>query len=458
MILYLFQHSSLFALTVNVYLGPVLSRFFNTAMTHLQVLSHCRQLSIRDTFIDGHKIVLFHHQQKKNMRRLILLAFAILACLSSQAQSTVSPSPYFTYGKGLGIISPDSAFLLNIRFRMQNRAAFTTEDGDDFSINEVEARIRRLRLRFDGFIYTPKLTYLIQLSFSRGDLDYESLGFPNIVRDAYIQYAASKSFSFGFGQTKLPGNRQRVISSGDLQLPDRSIVTNVFNIDRDFGVQFTFKKPKVTLRGAVSSGEGRNLSTSDDGLAYTGRAEILPMGQFTNGGDYYEGDLAREAKPKFSIGFGYSFNQNAVRTGGQLGGYLYQATDIGTAIFDLVYKHKGFALSAEYMKRTSPNPITTNSDGAEKYVYVGDGKNIQGSYIFKNNFEIVSRYSIVNPGEEIKTREKIKEQYTLGLNKYIKGHRIKLQTDVTYQQDRFDEVSATVKDFWIYRFQIEVGI
>ena len=101
---------------------------------------------------------------------------------------------------------------------MQNRAAFVTEDGDDFSINEFEARIRRLRLRFDGFLYTPKLTYLIQLSFSRGDLDYESLGFPNIVRDAYIQYAVSKSFSVGFGQTKLPGNRQRVTSSGDLQL------------------------------------------------------------------------------------------------------------------------------------------------------------------------------------------------------------------------------------------------
>jgi phosphate-selective porin OprO and OprP len=382
----------------------------------------------------------------------------LIACLSSQAQSSGSPSPYYTFSKGVGIISPDSAFLLNIRFRMQNRAAFVTEDGDDFSINEFEARIRRLRLRFDGFLYTPKLTYVIQLSFSRGDLDYESLGFPNIVRDAYVQYAVSKSFSVGFGQTKLPGNRQRVTSSGDLQLADRSIVTNTFNIDRDFGVQFAFKKPKLMLKGAISSGDGRNLNTSDDGLAYTGRAELLPMGQFTNGGDYYEGDLAREPKAKFSIGVGYSFNQNAVRTGGQLGSYLYQSTDIGTSIVDFMYKHKGFALAGEYMKRTSPNPVTTNTEGAEKYVYVGDGKNIQGSYIFKNNFEIVSRYSIVNPGEEIKTKEKIKEQYTIGLNKYIKGHRIKLQSDVTYEQDRLDEINATVKDFWIYRFQIEVGI
>jgi phosphate-selective porin OprO/OprP len=392
------------------------------------------------------------------MRKLIFGILALIACLSSQAQSSGSPSPYYNFKKGLGIMSPDSAFLMNIRFRIQSRAAFITEDVDDFSITATEARIRRMRLRFDGFVYTPKLTYVIELFFSRADLDHETLGVTNVIGDAYIQYAVSKSFSVGFGQTKLPGNRQRVVSSGALQLVDRSIVSGEFNVDRDFGVQFGFKKPKFSLRGAVSSGEGRNVNASDDGLAYTGRVELLPMGQFTDGGDYYEADLAREPKPKFSIGFGYSFNHNAVRTGGQLGRYLYQNTDIGTTMVDFVYKHKGFAVTGEYMKRTSPDPVTTNTDGAERYVYVGDGKTIQGSYLFKNNFEIVSRYSIVNPGEAIKTKEEIIEQYTLGLNKYIKGHRIKIQTDVTYEQDRLDEINATVKDFWIYRFQIEVGI
>src|ERR1700741_2916573 len=110
------------------------------------------------------------------MRRLILGAVALVASLYSEAQVAPSPSPYYTFSKGLGIVAPDSSFLLNIRFRIQNRAAFTTQDGDDFSISQVEARVRRLRLRFDGFIYNPKLTYLIQLSFSRGDMDYESLG------------------------------------------------------------------------------------------------------------------------------------------------------------------------------------------------------------------------------------------------------------------------------------------
>ena len=105
-----------------------------------------------------------------------LLALLFFVPFFVQAQ-TISPSPYFTFGKGIGIISPDSLYLLNIRFRVQNRAAFRTESASDFSIDQVEARVRRLRLRFDGYIYNPKLYYLIQLSFSRSDMDYDDTGF-----------------------------------------------------------------------------------------------------------------------------------------------------------------------------------------------------------------------------------------------------------------------------------------
>src|SRR5688572_15622128 len=219
------------------------------------------------------------------MHKLFIGAFALLTCIAAlfgcfasfgQA-NTQTTLPYFTYGKGLGITSPDSLFSMNIRFRIQNRAAFQTESESDLTISRVEARVRRMRLRFDGFVYSPKLSYLIQLSFSRGDMDFESLGFPNIIRDAYIQYAVTKNFSVGFGQTKLPGNRQRINSSGDLQFADRSMVNSTFNIDRDFGVQLYYNNNlqglHYVLRGAISSGEGRNIVSSDRGLAYTGRIE-----------------------------------------------------------------------------------------------------------------------------------------------------------------------------------------
>jgi phosphate-selective porin OprO and OprP len=128
-----------------------------------------------------------------------------------------SEVPYFTFGQGIGIYPADSLFSFNLRFRMQNRAGISLGEG---GIDELEARVRRLRLRFDGFVLRPNISYIIQLSFTRGDMDWENTEFPNVIRDAMIFYKPSEKIQVGFGQTKLPGNRQRVNSSGDLQFVD----------------------------------------------------------------------------------------------------------------------------------------------------------------------------------------------------------------------------------------------
>ena len=403
-----------------------------------------------------------HRDMKNLMNRLTF--FLLLFCASSLAlaQNEISPSPYFSYAKGLGITSPDSLFMLNIRFRMQNRLGFTSESGSNLDIATVEARTRRLRLRLDGFIYTPRLNYLIQLAFTRADMDYDDTGFPNIIRDAMIIYAVTNHFSVGIGQTKLPGNRQRVNSSGDLQFADRSIVNSTFNIDRDFGLQLYYNNSLqglyYILRGAISSGEGRNIVSSDQGLAYTGRIELQPLGKFTNGGDYFEGDLARETTPKIAIGLTYSSNQNAQRTGGQLGKYLYASRDILTNMVDFLFKYNGWAFATEFLHRDATDPITVNDQGDQRYVYVGHGQNFQGSYLFKNNYEVALRYSYVKPDKDIQQLEERTRQYTIGASKYIKGHRLKLQTDLTYEDNTWLQGESLDHDNWQLRLQIEAGI
>lgn len=406
----------------------------------------------------------------------VLLAGIFIAIFSVPSFAQLgSQIPYFTFGKGLGITSPDSLFLMNIRFRMQNRVGIETKSVSDWDPEDIEGRVRRLRLRFDGYVYSPKLTYVLQLSFSRGDIDFEDSGFPNIIRDAMVIYNFNKHFAIGIGQTKLPGNRQRVNSSGDLQLPDRSIVNSEFNVDRDFGVQLYYRNDirgfHYVLRGAVSSGDGRNFNDagtsttgnsnlSSNGLAYTGRVELLPLGEFSNNGDYFEGDLSREQKPKLSIGMGYSNNENAKRSGGQLGKFLYETRDIETTMFDLLYKHNGWAFAAEYLNRYARDPVTVNPDDPtkEQHVYAGHGQNYQGSYLFRSNYEIVGRYSMVRPDAKIQAKEPEMKQYTLGVNKYLRGHRVKLQTEFTYAEDSWLAGTEADKDYFIIRFQIEVGI
>ena len=128
----------------------------------------------------------------------------------------------FDRRKGL-VIQKDSAFRMVIRFRMQNRFALFSEGGDDLEVGTTDIRVRRLRLRFDGFLLSPKLQYRVQLGFSKADMDLVEGTTAQPIRDAVLWYSPVKNWNFGIGQTKLPGNRQRTVSSGQQQFPDRSI-------------------------------------------------------------------------------------------------------------------------------------------------------------------------------------------------------------------------------------------
>ena len=201
----------------------------------------------------------------------LFLALSQITIAQDNNDIKLSALPYYSYGKGLGITSPDSIFKLNIRFRMQNRfTSLYNEDAED----GYEAMIRRLRLRFDGYVGDPSIIYVIQLSFSPNDVgaieDGDNL---NIIRDAIVFYRPDDHWNIGFGQTKLPGNRQRINSSGALQLTDRSINNSRFNIDRDFGLQVYYlnelqDKFSYNIKTAISTGEGRNWTKEpDNGLA-----------------------------------------------------------------------------------------------------------------------------------------------------------------------------------------------
>ncbi len=359
--------------------------------------------------------------------------------------------------------SKDSLFLMNLRFRMQNRAGLNTFGGDEFSVNTFEMRVRRLRLRFDGFVGHPRFQYYIQLAFSKADLDLETSLIAQPVRDAILYYIISDNFYIGFGQSKLPGNRQRVISSGNLQFADRSIANALFTLDRDFGL-FLYQTihmnqlSLVQLKGVISTGDGRNASATNNGLAYTGRVEFLPFGRFTNSGDFSEGDLEFEPKPKLSIGVTYSSNQKATRTGGQLGEDLFETRNMDSFIVDGIFKYIGWSILGEYMARNSPNPITTNELGDISFVQVGKGVNFQLSKMIGFKNEVAVRYSQVVPGENILPFQNKVEESLLGYTRYVNGHRIKIQGNIGYRWLEGLSGVENTGNFWTGMFQVEFGI
>jgi phosphate-selective porin OprO and OprP len=389
-----------------------------------------------------------------------LAVFGVSTCI--HAQNELDERALIEVKDGISI-SKDSLFLLNLRFRMQNRLGFTTVSGEDLSARTIDARVRRLRLRLDGFVLQRRLQYYIQLNFSRADLDLDGGGtVAQPVRDAMVYYHFNDRVYIGVGQSKLPGNRQRVISSGNQQFPDRSIANGTFTLDRDYGVFGYWTIPiatqEIQLKGALSTGDGRGASPGNSGMGYTGRLEWLPFGKFTNKGDYSEGDLEFEPRPKLSFGATYHFNDRAYRTGGQLGNELYASRTFTTAIADLVLKYQGWALSSEFFDRQCDDPITTNAEGAVRFVPTGQGLNLQLSKFFRSKFEVAGRYTSIRPASNTAFLSNVTEECLLGVTRYLNGHRIKLQTYAGYRWLRGDMALDASGNAWTAMFQVEFGI
>ncbi|MBT0607820.1 porin [Aequorivita echinoideorum] len=377
-------------------------------------------------------------------RTSCLLGLMLLFAYTVPAQETSSK-----FGNGMvNYVAKDSSWSVKFAPRIQFRAnSLWLYEGTQFGKPEQDYQIRRARLKFDGFAYTPKLRYKFELGLSSLDMAGASeftANAPRIIYDAVIKWKFYKNVELWAGQTKLPGNRERVISSADMQLVDRSVLNRVFNIDRDVGFQlrhFFSISEEIIIREifALSQGEGRNVVTGNlGGHQYTGRIEVLPFGNFTKRGDYIGGDIYREKNPKLSIGATYDYNDNAVKTRSNMGAYMrndigFFETDISTIFVDAMFKYEGFSFMGEYSHRQADNPIATNSDGTltGQEVYEGDGLNLQCGYLFDSNWEVAGRYSTVLPDTEFFPTESINE-YTFGISKYIVGHKLKFQTDITY--------------------------
>ncbi|WP_412987765.1 porin [Pontimicrobium sp. IMCC45349] len=389
--------------------------------------------------------------------KLSFLAVILFTALSVNSQEVESPK----FGKGLfNLVGQDSTWTMKIGTRMQFLATSTWQEERETESNFL---VRRARLKFDGFAFSPKLKYKIELGLSNRDISGASQftsNAPRYILDALIKWNFYENFELWFGQTKLPGNRERVISSGNMQQVDRSLLNSRFNIDRDIGVQLRhhFKlSDNFIVREifSMAQGEGRNITTGNlGGHQYTGRIELLPFGKFAGKGDYSASDLKREAKPKLALGVSYDFNNNAVKNRSNQGSYMetdtgFYETNITTLFVDAMFKYKGFSLMAEYADRDADDPFAKNSDGTltGDVVQVGKGLNLQSGYLFKNNWEVSGRYTNIELDKNITGKDK-ETQYTLGVSKFIVGHKLKVQSDISY----LDVDNSQ----WMYRLQFDI--
>lgn len=402
--------------------------------------------------------------------RILTLVLALLFVTQYSNAQEIELNKY-KFGEGLKFSGKDDKYKMEISGFVQPylETRKYVDNADPTFYNRF--RMRRARVQLSGNSAQEKLTYRVQLDLTGGGEGDESIG--GLVFDAWVAYDVTKRIKVTFGQKGTPtDNRELGMRSNTLQLVERSPLSSAFATIREFGFfaesthkisRYSYIKPEI----AITNGDGINVLNSDHGgLKYGGRIDYLPFGLFNNFGQYRQADIVRELTPKFVIGVNCSYNQGiSDRRGRESGTILYLDANNKELLpdyvkygVDFLFKYKGYSVLGEYVNASSrvPNGITqrVRNDGTTSPSFdvnglqdivnyingrmmVGEGFNIQGGYVFKNNIGIDGRFSHLKPEANSflnnATFNNRSNYYTLGITKFLaRNYGAKIQLDCTY--------------------------
>lgn len=371
--------------------------------------------------------------------RLVAAALALALPTAALAdEKHKSPAKIFAaYGEGIGVESEDGKFGVAIKSRAQLRTTVAVPD-EDAEGTTADFQLRRLRLVLEGHAWDKLFSFKIQLAFAPLDQDPVA---PFPIRDAYMTFEPHRDFALRAGQMKIPFGRQRVVSSGSLQMVDRSIVTGELNMDRDVGVQ-ALSEDFLGLDGVlgyhvgVFGGDGRNRVSPSYGLLYVGRLELRPL--LTGPVDLGEPDLARSKKPTMELGISGAFNHDSDRQRSTIGSVFDTGAwaDYYHFGFDGAFKYRGFSATTEFFYRDAlaqENSIVgEEGETVTDVARAGFGGFAQAGYMFDEHVEVSARYGTLHPLHGGAGGVKREQELGGAFSYYFKGHALKLQTDYFY--------------------------
>jgi Phosphate-selective porin O and P len=350
-------------------------------------------------------------------------------------------APYFgaSFGEGLSVASNNLDFGLCLRSRIQARAAATLPETDKDA--SVDMSIRRLRLTLEGFAWKEFVTFKIQLGMATQDVDPVA---PSIVRDAYVNFALARDFEVRAGQMKVPYGRQRVVSSGRLQMVDRSAITAELNLDRDVGL-YAHSSNLFGLDGllgynaGIFGGDGRGRVSGGYGLLYTGRLELRAFGGKAavelDEPDFEQGDL------RLAFGLSAAYNHQTDRQRSTLGPVYAGGPWVNYRHFglDWIMKWRGLSITGEGFLRDAverERKITVEKKQVTEQARSGYGGFIQAGKFLTEHLEVSTRFGAMygmDPGSLFE------KEVGGGLSYYFLRHALKVQTDYFYLFERAGE-------------------
>jgi outer membrane murein-binding lipoprotein Lpp len=323
-------------------------------------------------------------------------------------------------GKAFILRSSDGNFVLRpgIEFQFRNVTNYRDENPDDGESDLQNGfEVRRLRLRFDGNLFTPKLTYLFRWDTSRTSGGLSLL-------DSQVQYQLSENWAIKVGQYKESVFHEKDVSFKDQLAVDRTLVDSLIGgnvTDRVQGIALIYGgNDKTPIRIETDFNDGANSKNTDfqDGPTNFGsglRAEYKLAGKWFD----YKDFTARQTKQDLLVfGAGAQFTESG-------------DTDSTLATVDAQFETPtGWSLYGALHGRFLDDAGESSFDW---------GAIAQAGYSINPRWEPFVRYDIISLDDNA-SGESAYNEFAIGVTRYLgengsAGNRAKITVDVLYLPD-----------------------
>jgi phosphate-selective porin OprO and OprP len=382
---------------------------------------------------------------------------------SAAPDAAEEPVPRLRYGSnGFRFETDDEKFALSIQNRIQVRYAYPFDRDprvlEDLDREQSSFMVRRARTRMRGHAYHPWLEYYLQYDWTEP-----------ILRDMNLTIAKYKWASLEVGRTKVVYNDERKTSSANQQFVNRSIVNDIFTVDRQQGLQLfgnlfpeTWHDTTYYLGAFTGLGVGER-NNDDDHLMYNVRLQWNAMGgemPFSQSDiEYHEQpalNFAVAANTNRSSCLAFETSANSCRplpwapydTIGAPGQYR-----VNQMMGEARFKWLGFSLLHEMHVKEINDKLVAEDDPFKQTTMLGGF--LQAGYfphydmpVIPKNLEFAGRYAFVDPRLAVGniTQEEISGVVTYFLN----GHNNKVNFQVSQLTlDPANVASRSEQRYWV---------
>jgi hypothetical protein len=404
-------------------------------------------------------------------RRIMRVAIAVLVGAAwvvspAAAQSTGDGAsagdtiPLVGWGsKGFELRSRDGNFLIQIQPRVQFRYAYPRDQSsatlEDFQGDPQHVfKVNRARLKIGGHAYRPWLGYFFEYELAASNL-----------LDFRVMVERFPGLKLKAGQWKAHYNRERVISSGQQQMADRSLLTRPFTLDRQQGLSLYGRLrggggADVSYWASVFTGMGRGATENDDKyLMWMGRLQWNLFGRVL---PFTGSDVAGRDEPEALIALAAVTNRSPYTRfsqdgGGQLEGFpdgqpgqyrVYQW------LAETAFMYRGLAWQQEFhWKRVDDQVNTAATTLIGNYVQLGYFLHGVTSAI-PPQLELAVRHAFYNPNTALPND--LQQELSFAVNWFFRGHLNKLTAEASLFA--FGEEATDREDGWRFRMQWDISM